>query len=391
MRLGIVTTHPVQYYAPWFQRIAQESSFDLRVFYLWDFGVTQKVDPGFQRAFTWDVPLLEGYASEFVPNVARSPGTHHFRGIRNPGLFSRLEGFDPQALLVFGYNYWTLQQLIWRWDRARAPLIFRGDSHHLLGESGARAALRRRLISAVYARFAAFLYVGQANRDYFTYHGARPEQLFFAPHAVDNDRFVSAGANAGADAAAWRAELGIPAEAVLVLFAGKFQAKKRPLDLLEAYLRIDDLNTYLVFVGDGELEPALRAKAADHPRVRFAPFQNQSQMPRTYAACDVFVLPSHGRTETWGLAVNEAMCLERAIIVSSHVGCAADLVHTGRNGIVFPAGQVEALTIALRESFRDRERLRRWGEESGKIVRNYHYDQGIKGLKEACRHLDSLN
>lgn len=389
MRLGIVTTHPVQYYAPWFQRIAADAGFDLRVFYLWDFGVTKKVDPGFQRAFAWDVPLLEGYASEFVPNNAASPGTHHFRGISNPGLFERLEAFQPEALLVFGYNYLTLQRLIWRWDRARAPLIFRGDSHHLLGEAGAGAALRRRLISAVYARFAAFLYVGQANRDYFTYHGVRPEQLFFAPHAVDNDRFISAGA-AREDAATWRKELGIPQEAIMVLFAGKFQEKKRPLDLLEAFLRIDEIGTYLVFVGDGELEPDLRAKAADHPRVRFAPFQNQSQMPRTYAACDIFVLPSHGRSETWGLAVNEAMCLERAIIVSSHVGCAADLVQDGRNGLVFPAGQVERLTIALRESFRDRERLRRWGRESGKIVRNYHYDESIKGLKAACLQLPAL-
>lgn len=386
MRLGIVTTHPVQYYAPWFQRIAADAAFDLRVFYLWDFGVTQKVDPGFQRAFTWDVPLLEGYASEFVPNNASSPGTHHFRGISNPGLFARLEQFRPEALLVFGYNYLTLQNLIWRWHRSRAPLMFRGDSHHLLGESGARANLRRRLISAVYARFSAFLYVGQANRDYFTHHGVRPEQLFFAPHAVDNDRFIAAGA-ARDEAQAWRATLGIPTDATMVLFAGKLQEKKRPLDLLEAFLRIDDPSAFLVFVGDGELEPELRAKAGAHPRVRFAPFQNQSQMPRTYAACDVFVLPSFGRSETWGLAVNEAMCLERAIVVSSHVGCAADLVQHGRNGMVFPAGQVECLTIALRECFRDRERLRRWGQESGKIVRHYHYNESIKGLKAACSQL----
>ena len=32
----------------------------LKVFYLWDFGVNEQKDPGFETAFTWDVPLLRG-------------------------------------------------------------------------------------------------------------------------------------------------------------------------------------------------------------------------------------------------------------------------------------------------------------------------------------------
>ncbi len=81
MRLAIVATHPIQYYAPWFQRVAAEPDFDLKVFYLWDFGVTDQHDKGFDRTIRWDLPLLDGYAHEFVENTSRDPGTHHFRGI----------------------------------------------------------------------------------------------------------------------------------------------------------------------------------------------------------------------------------------------------------------------------------------------------------------------
>ena len=72
-RLAIVTTHPIQYYAPWFRHLAAGGDLDLKVFYLWDFGVTDKVDPVFGQAVRWDVPLLEGYEHEFVPNRSRRP------------------------------------------------------------------------------------------------------------------------------------------------------------------------------------------------------------------------------------------------------------------------------------------------------------------------------
>ena len=104
-RLAVVTSHPVQYYAPWFRFLAATGRYDLRVFYLWDGGVRARHDPGFGHTVRWDVPLLDGYAHEFVPNTSARPGTAHFFGLRNPGLPARLGAFDPHAALVVGYNY----------------------------------------------------------------------------------------------------------------------------------------------------------------------------------------------------------------------------------------------------------------------------------------------
>ncbi len=390
MRLAIVSTHPIQYYAPWFRRIADTPEFSLRVFYLWDFGVTEQVDKGFGKKFQWDVPLLDGYESEFVPNDAREPGTHHFRGLWNPRLRWRIEAFKPDAVLVFGYRFASTQRFIWTWPRRQAPLLFRGDSHRLVKSTGWKESVRKHLISLVYRRFSAFLYVGQANREYFRAHDVPEEKLFFAPHAVDNERFGGALPEARAQALTWRAELGIPAEQQVVLFAGKLQPKKRPTDLLEAFLAVNQPSATLLFVGDGELEAELRARAGGRANVVFAPFQNQSQMPRTYAAADLFVLPSLGRDETWGLAVNEAMCVGLPVLVSSHVGCGADLVRHGQNGLLFPAGDIAALTSSLREALADRTRLGRWGEESRRIVASYDYRAAVEGLRQACRALGAF-
>ena len=89
-RVAVVISHPTQYYSPWFRALAVEATLSIKVFYLWDFGVAQRHDRQFGRSFQWDVDLLSGYEHEFVPNGARDPGTHHFRGLDNPSLLARL-------------------------------------------------------------------------------------------------------------------------------------------------------------------------------------------------------------------------------------------------------------------------------------------------------------
>ena len=256
-RLAIVTSHPIQYYAPWFRHLAAREGLEIRVFYLWDFGVRAQIDPGFGHAVRWDVPLLDGYAHEFVPNTSALPGTEHFSGLRNPTLATRLKAFAPDAALLLCYRYNSTMRLILTPRAARPyPLLFRGDSHRLfiLPQPVWKRRLRHAAISLIFRRFAAMLYVGKANKEYFRMHGVPPERLFFAPHCVDNDRFQAEPERVEREAREWRQSLGIPVADTLVLFAGKFEDKKRPLDLLEAFRRVDLPGVSLLFIGAGRLE-----------------------------------------------------------------------------------------------------------------------------------------
>jgi glycosyltransferase involved in cell wall biosynthesis len=389
-KLAIVTSHPIQYYAPWCRHLAAMGGLDLKVFYLWDFGAIESLDVGFQQKIRWDIPLLDGYEYEFVPNISTDPGTHHFWGLNNPELSERVNGYQPDAVLLLNYNYASIYRFLWEQRHSSVPLLFRGDSHRLVANRGIKESLRRQFISFIYRQFAAILYVGKANYDYFTYHGIAEDKLFFTPHAVDNDRFFASSTEAIANARTWRQELGIPESNSVILFAGKFEAKKRPTDLITAFLSTDleAQNVSLVFVGSGDLEGEMRSLAAGHPSIHIVPFQNQSLMPRTYAAADVVVLPSYGAGETWGLAINEAMCLSRPIIASDLVGCASDLIEPHGNGLIFSAGDVSALTASLKEAFRDRERLVSWGKRSREIIENYSYTNMTLGLRSALNYLD---
>ncbi|MBE9031026.1 glycosyltransferase family 4 protein [filamentous cyanobacterium LEGE 11480] len=380
-KLAVILSHPIQYYAPWFRYLTADPAIQLRVFYLWNFGVAESLDRGFGQKIQWDIPLLDGYDHEFVPNVSKQPGTHHIWGLQNPSLMQQVRAYQPDAVLMMNYNYASIYQFLWQWQDC--PILFRGDSHRLFTESGLKATLRQIWISQVYRRCDRVLYVGKSNRGYFETHGVGDEKLFFSPHAIENQRFMDNAAQANVEAVAWKQALGIPAQHRVVLFAGKFIEKKRPLDLLQAFVQANLPNTSLLFVGAGQLEADLRSQADGVQNVFFAPFQNQSQMPRTYAVGDIFVLPSYGSGETWGLAVNEAMCLSKPVLVSNHVGCARDLVKAGENGLVFAAGNVDSLQVCLTQMLSDKVNLAEWGRHSQELIQQYSYIQMTQGLKQA--------
>lgn len=388
-RLAIVLTHPIQYYVPIFQLLQQRALLQLKVFYTWEQAKDNlKYDPGFGKTISWDLPLLEGYDYTFVRNMAKDPGSHHFMGIQNPSLIQELEEWQADAILVFGWSFLSHLRLL-RYFKGKVPVFFRGDST-LLDEEGQgllKRALRRLFLRQVYRFVDKAFYVGQWNYEYYKAHGLADNQLIFAPHAIDNARF-SLNHQKLEEVEKIRHSLEIPSDAYLTLFVGKFQDKKDPLLLLQAFRCLQPANTYLLFVGNGELEDRLRQKAASIPAVRFLPFQNQQQMPSVYAAADLLVLPSRGPGETWGLVVNEAMASGRAVLVSNKAGCSADLVQEGKNGYTFKAADIDALVQQLGSLVSSKERTVAMGQYSTEIIRNYSFEAVCRVIEKEIAELN---
>lgn len=365
----------------------QHSDLVFKVWYLSDFGLRAAPDEKFGQTFAWDTDLTSGYDWELVPNVAQKPDTLRFSGLKNPELFPRLAADRPSAILLFGYNYHTHVRLIAWARRRRLPLIFRGDSHRL---GRPRLPLFKRvLLRTLYAQFAAFTYVGAANRDYFRAAGVPERKLFFAPHAVDPTLYDPTRPDHQAAAVALRASLSLGPEVQVVLFAGKLIPSKQPAALLEVFLRNSFPNTALIFSGDGPEKQRLQARAASAPgRVHFLPFANQSEMPGRYAMADLFVLPSAGAYETWGLAVNEAMHLGVPCLVSDRVGCQQDLVTDGETGWVFRAEGLDSLEQKLRTALAlDAGARAQMKAAVSKRISLYSYAAATAGLRAALASL----
>lgn len=351
-KLAIVSTHPIQYYAPVFQLLAKRNHIKTKVFYTVGAQGQGSYDPGFRKKITWDIPLLEGYDYAFVENSSTDPGSHHHRGIINPTLVQTVKGWKPDALLIYGWNYHSHIRLMLRL-KGQIPIWLRGDSHLLDTISGLRRFVKRMVLWYVYRHVDLAFYVGTNNKDYYRWAGLKERQLIFAPHAIDNDRFFDTPERSyGELATNWRKQLGFETSDVVVLYAGKLEPKKNPALLLAAVQKYNILHSdkiKLLFVGNGELETSLKSTAEGDKNIAFLDFKNQSQMPVVYRLGNIFCLPSKGPYETWGLAINEALACNIPVIVSDKVGCAVDLVHEGQTGVVFKSDDVEDLLKAIRQ------------------------------------------
>lgn len=372
-KLAIITSHPIQYNAPLFRLLTERGRVQVKVFYTW--GQTKDgpvYDPDFGKAFQWDIPLLEGYEYQFIENLSKNPGAGHFGGIVNKHLIPAVAAWQPDAVLVYGWSFRSHLQLL-RYFKGKIPVLFRGDSNLLDEPSGfsLKKIMRRILLRWVYRYVDYCLYTGTANKAYYLCHGLNEQQLIFAPHAVDNDRFAIQDDERNAAAKNWRRELGIAEHELVFLFAGKLEPKKDPLTLLKAFQQLNVTETRLVFAGNGVLETELKIQAAADERIIFLPFQNQQSMPILYRLGDIFVLPSRGPGETWGLAVNEAMACGRTVLVSDRCGCAVDLI-TEKNGRVFQAGSVSDLMVQLQRMVQNRIVLQQAGAQAQQQIKSWN-------------------
>lgn len=386
-RVAYLVTHPIQYQAPMLRLIAAQPDIDLTVFFQSDFSLREYADAGFGQTVKWDVPLIDGFRHEFLPGFWR----HGQITAHKPfswGFARRLGRARFDVLWVHGYARsanWAAMLCA----KARGLKIFVRDEATLFSaeRSSARRAAKLVFFSALQVFADAFLAIGTANREYYLANGVRADRIFSMPYCVDNDFFAGRAAEAASGRERLRREMGLDPGRPVILYASKFEPRKRPQDLLLAYRRVISCSgsgqAYLLLAGDGELRASLEALATEKGLgdVKFLGFRNQTELPPLYDLCDVFVLPSS--QEPWGLVVNEVMAAGRAVIVSDQVGCARDLVKHGVNGMIFRVGDVDALADALGAVIGDPDRCARMGLESKKIMAGWSFGEDVAGLRQA--------
>ncbi len=388
IRLAYLVTHPIQYQAPLLRRLAREQGLDLTVFFCSDFTTGKFLDPSFGRVIDWDVPLLKGYRHEFLRALGGRERVSFWRPF-NYGLGRSLKEGRFEVLWIHGYNRWFHWVAIRTAKRLGLKVLIRDEATLV----SARRSIGKRLLKTGFFKglnrlVDGFLAIGSLNREYYRHYGIPEEKIFWMPYAVDNGFFQTEARKAGTRREEWRRELGLAPGRPVILFLSKLEPRKRPADLLAAYIHLSREAVmaeppYLLFVGEGEQRQPLEELAREMrlEGVRFLGFKNQTELPAYYDLCDVFVLPSVA--EPWGLVVNEAMNAGKAVIVSDQVGCGPDLVRNGENGYTFPCGDIPALAAALQEVLAAPVRCRLLGQKSREIISQWGFEEDLRGLKKA--------
>jgi len=388
IRLTVVLTHPIQYYSPWFRFISSRTP-ELAM------TVVHAIEPtpeqqgvGFDRAFSWDVPLTEGFRSVVVRDAKPDDrvDSASFRGLDVPEIADAIAETRPDVALITGWYSITLVRALRACRKLGVPALYRGDSHLLSGPRGWRRTVWTIKTRYLLSRFHGYLSPGRRVNTYLERFGVPDHRIFDVPHAVDNAMFASTAApyQEPSRRAEARREWGIDPDAFVVLFVGKLIPSKRPLNVVRALARLPGRPSLLV-VGSGPLEDALHTEARQlGVEVHLVGFLNQTELGRAYAIADCLALPSDF-PETWGLVVNEALATGLPVVVSAAVGCAPDLVRDGETGYIYPLDDVQALARRL-ESVHQRKADRHdWSAACRQKVAEYSYEAMTNGLVRACR------
>lgn len=392
VRLAYLVTHPIQYQAPLLRRIALEPDIDLTVFFCSDFSVRKFVDKSFGCKIKWDIPLLDGYNYEFLPALDGTDCISFWRPF-NYGLARRLHSGKYDVLWIHGYARWFHWIAMLSAKLLGIKILVRDEATLISSHRGLLKRMAKQLFFFILTMLCdGFLAIGSLNREYYLSYGIKEKRLFLMPYAVDNEYFHDKLGGFESAGESLRAKIGLEKGRPVILYAGKMIERKRPGDLLEAYIRLSsdgksEPHPYLLFIGDGEMRDSLekRISAISWNSVNFLGFINQSELPRYYNLCDIFVLPSV--YEPWGLVVNEAMNGRCAVVVSDQVGCGPDLVKDGENGYIFKTASVDGLYYALRNILDAPGKLHEMGEKSFEIINKWGIEDDVIGLKQA---LDSV-
>ncbi|MGZ4639426.1 MAG: D-inositol-3-phosphate glycosyltransferase [Actinomycetes bacterium] len=281
---------------------------------------------------------FEGLSKEDLPAqlCAFTSGVMRIEAARPPGWYDLVHS-----------HYWLSGQVGWlaaeRWD---VPLV---HSMHtmakvknlLLADGDAPEPVARAIGEAQVVEAADRLV---ANTDeeldqLVDLYDADPDRVVTVPPGVDLDLFRPG------DAAGARARLGVPADALMLLFVGRIQPLKAPDVLLRAVAVLLEqdpaLRERLVVAvvggpsGSGLAHPeSLQALARDlrvADVVRFAKPVPQQDLPAWYRAADLTVVPSH--SESFGLVAIESQACGTPVVAAA-VGGLRTAVRDGVSGVL---------------------------------------------------------
>lgn len=242
-----------------------------------------------------------------------------------------------------------------------------------------RDALKRSNVGSLDAVFAVSRELADLIIDNF---GARSEKVWHLPNSVDTTIFRS---RANAEDA--RLELGTPPDAPVILTVARLEHQKGVEFLLEAAVSVLQRFPAARFwiAGEGALRAQLEARAERSgvaSAVRFLGFR--SDLPRLFAAADIFVLAS--LYEGLPLSVLEAMASCRAI-VATNVGGTPDVIKDGDTGLLVPPANSAALAKALIKLLSDSSLARRLAERAGVVAQEYSVDAAVEVVSRRYRIL----
>jgi glycosyltransferase involved in cell wall biosynthesis len=386
-RLAIVMNMLAPYWVDVFERLAELG---------WEIRVIVGVEKEPSCRYDMNEVRYKGFSvkrcANLVLNLERLPGRSAYLHLPY-GLWRELRRWRPDVVLTSELGLRTL--ITAGYGRIHgAPVIpwVCVSSHTERNNSRLRESFRRRMLAGFPA---VCTNMGEAGEYLVNKLGVSPGKIFRTPYTIDVEKYGKLVAACRGGSREVRNKLGLVG--IVFLYVGHMIPRKGirelALGIVELSAAYRERSSFL-FVG-GKM-PAEIGEMLDHGRVRYTcvPFVQPRELPRYYAAADVFLFPS--LEDEWGIVLNEAAAAGLPLAASRFAAATAELVKHGDNGLIFDPHEPGDISRTLSEiiDLPDSQR-KAWGSKSveaaGRIGLHFTVNNLDSAIRSALTGLEDLN
>lgn len=271
------------------------------------------------------------------------------------------------------------KKILYFWEKWEAP------KNRLPFRKKIKNILQRFMCKPIIKNIDICIASGTKSKEYFKKYGINENKIHIAYDACEvEEREVKEDI---------KLKYNISNNEKLILYYGRIIERKGLDILIKAFKEIQNIansNIHLMVCGDGEFKKECEqiVKINNIKNVYFEGYINPKDRDIYFSQCDIFVIPSYfykGIPEAWGLTVNEAIQFKKAIIATTAVGSAHDLIN-GKNGIMIEEYNQKELENALLnyvENYNEEEIIK----SNEYILKKVNYDSMSDSFVDALRKI----
>jgi len=366
--LAIVVSHPIQHFCPQYISFSKMPNVKVKLFFASMLGYKKYMDKNFGQEISWNNLRLEEFDHVFLNGDQVLPSSAELDA---PTLEAELEAFKPDAIISYGY-FQKFQRRGHKWaNKNNVPIAYITDA-----ENRQQRPLWKNLAKMVYLRWYFnkinyFFTVGNANEAYYQTYGVSPKRFIRMHYPIDIDVYKEAYANKQQFRNEIRAKYGIPDDMFVISVVGKLVEWKNQSHLIDLLAKLEQQGkkAHVFILGTGQTMDTVRehAKILKDNVVHFAGFVDPLELPKYYAASDLYLHPA--RIEPHSLAISEAIYMGTPVVLSSRCGSygETDDVQVGKNGYVYNFGDIDEMTSKVVKLMDDKKLLQDFGAYSREI------------------------
>ena len=296
-----------------------------------------------------------------------------------------MNNYQPEAIVLVGYNDFSQWVASWWGRRHRVARIIHADSWW--GDRPRpwyKEFIKKHLF--VQPIFDAAFVPGIRGFEYIKSLGIPGEAIWRGLYVVDNDHFSKGAWKIRQESQKYRSLYRLPENYFLVVARLSPEKNLERLFQSFAHYREQGGTWSLMVVGSGPQKVFLKNLASSLAKdsLVFADWQQYEALPAFYALANCFILPS--LSEPWGLVVNEAMAAGLPVLVSNRCGCQPDLCSRGINGFDFDPLDVRELAQLMGLIASGNLNLEEMGTASQQIITKYSLETWVIALRDCIEN-----